>query len=75
MTHIDSTRLHTVNPLINDIVKHSCVLVTIHVLTKTKQGKALFDEDSVYDILYFLIGLVFYWTVIEKIVKPLPEKR
>jgi len=68
MLHSKSTYL---NPLINDLVKNATILVIIHVLTKTKAGKALFDEDSVYSILYFLLGLVFYHIVLTKFVPPL----
>ena len=59
------------NPLINDLVKNATILVVIHVLTKTRAGKSLFDEEGVYDILYFLLGLVFYHLVLTKFVPPL----
>lgn len=60
------------NALINDLVKNATVLIAIHVLKSTRQGKKLFDEESVYDVLFFLLALVFYHVVMVNFVPPLP---
>ena len=66
-----SSKTSEFNPLINDLVKNATILVVIHILSKTRSGKQLFDENSVYEILYFLLGLVFYHIVLTKFVPPL----
>lgn len=59
------------NALINDLVKNAAVLLVIHVLTKTRAGAKLFDENSVYEILFTLLGFVFYHVVVVNFVPPL----
>ena len=60
------------NALINDLVKNATVLLTLHILVKSRSGEKLFDEKSVYDILFFLLGLVMYHVVVVNFVQPLP---
>lgn len=57
--------------LINDIVKIATVLITTHVLTHVRAGKKLFDEESLYSVLFTLLGYVFYHVVMVNIVRPL----
>lgn len=59
------------NALINDLVKNAAVLLVLHVLTKTRAGAKLFDENSVYEILFTLLGFVFYHVVVVNFVPPL----
>ena len=59
------------NALINDLVKNAAVLLVVHVLTKTRAGAKLFDENSVYDILFTLLAFVFYHVVVVNFVPPL----
>jgi len=57
--------------LINDLVKNSAIMVAVHVLTNTRAGKKLFDEESVYGIVYTLLAFVFYHVVFVNFVPPL----
>jgi hypothetical protein len=57
--------------LINDLVKNASIMVALHVLTNTKSGKKLFDEENMYAILFTLLGFVFYHVVVVNIVEPL----
>ena len=57
--------------LINDLVKNAAIMVTVHVLTNTRAGKKLFDEESVYGILLTLLAFVFFHTVVVNVVPPL----
>ena len=66
-----STKNTNKNALINDLVKNSSIMVAVHVLTNTRAGKKLFDEDSVYGILLTLLAFVFYHIVIVNFVPPL----
>ena len=56
--------------LINDLVKNSCIMVAVHVLTHTRAGKKLFDEESVNGILITLLAFVFYHVVFVNVVPP-----
>jgi hypothetical protein len=67
-----STKNTNKNALINDLVKNSSIMVAVHVLTNTKAGKKLFDEESVYGILLTLLAFVFYHVVVVNFVPPLP---
>jgi hypothetical protein len=42
----------------------------MHLLTNQRAGKQLLNEDSLYGILFFLAGLVGYWTVFVNIFPP-----
>ena len=53
-----------------DLVKNATVLVTIHVLNKQRLGEALFDKESLQQILFFLVGLAVYNVVV---VNVMPE--
>ena len=66
-----STKKSYKNPLINDLVKNAGVLIVMHMLMNSRGGKSLLTEESLYTILSFLIGLIFYWTIIVNIIKPL----
>ncbi len=57
--------------LINDLVKNATIMVAVHVLTNTRAGKKLFDEESLYGILFTLLGFVLYHVVVVNIVEPL----
>ena len=46
-------------------------MVVAHVLTNTRAGKKLFDEESVNVILFTLLAFVFYHVVFVNIVPPL----
>jgi len=59
------------NSLINDLVKTATFLIIAHILLKIQTGKQLFDQDSVYSIIYVLLGLIFYWILIAKFIPPL----
>jgi hypothetical protein len=59
------------NALINDLVKNTTILLVIHILTKTRAGAKLFDEESVYGIIFFLVSLVMYHIVVVNFVPPL----
>lgn len=58
----------TKNDLINDLVKNSSVLLVQHLLLKYRSKQALFDDDSVYGILFFLAGLTVYWSVVVNVI-------
>jgi hypothetical protein len=57
--------------LINDLAKNACIMVAVHVITNTRAGKKLFDEDSVNGILFTLLAFVFYHVVFVNFVPPL----
>ncbi len=57
--------------LINDVVKNTCIMLVVHVLTQTRAGKKLFDEDSLYTILFWALGFVFYHIVLVQVLPPL----
>ena len=57
--------------LINDLVKNAAIMLAVHVLTKTRSGQKLFDEESVYGILLTLLAFVFFHVVIVNVVPPL----
>ena len=57
--------------LINDLVKSASILVAIHVLSRVRASKKLFDEESLYNILFILLGIIFYHVVVVNIIKPL----
>lgn len=57
--------------LINDVVKNTCLMLVVHVLTQTRAGKKLFDEDSLYAILFWALGFVFYHIVLVQVLPPL----
>lgn len=61
------------NALINDIVKTATWMIVVHVLTMSRDKKPMFDEKSVYDIIFVLVGLAVYNLVVVNIVKPLPQ--
>ena len=56
--------------LINDLVKNTCVLVVMHVLANQRAGKQLMNEESLYAILFFLAGIIGYWTVFINVLPP-----
>ena len=56
--------------LVNDLVKNACIMVVVHVLTNTRAGKKLFDEESLYGILFTLLAFVFYHVVFVNFVPP-----
>ncbi len=58
----------TQKSLFNDLVKNLSVLVVQHVLLKQRSGQKMFDEDSLYAILFFLLGLVVYWSIVVNVV-------
>jgi hypothetical protein len=57
--------------LINDLTKNACIMIAVHVLTNTRAGKKLFDEESVYGIILTLLAFVFYHVVFVNFVPPL----
>ena len=57
--------------LINDLTKNSCIMIAVHILTNTRAGKKLFDEESVNGILFTLLAFVFYHVVFVNFVPPL----
>ncbi len=57
--------------LINDLVKNSAIMVAVHVLTNTRAGKKLFDEDTLYGMVFTLLAFVFYHVVVVNFVPPL----
>jgi hypothetical protein len=57
--------------LINDLTKNACIMIAVHVITNTRAGKKLFDEDAVNGILVTLLGFVFYHVVFVNLVPPL----
>jgi hypothetical protein len=56
--------------LVNDLVKNACIMVVVHVLTNTRGKKPLFDEESLYGILFTLLAFVFYHVVFINFVPP-----
>lgn len=56
--------------LINEIVKSASILLAVHVLTNLRLGKKLFDEDSLYVIVFTLIGIAFYYVIVANIIVP-----
>jgi hypothetical protein len=50
--------------LTDDIIKNATVLLTIHILTKQQYAQQLFDKDSLYQIAFFLAGLVVYHVIV-----------
>ncbi len=56
--------------LVNDLVKNACIMIAVHVLTNTKQNKKLFDEESLYGILFTLLAFVFYHVVFVNFIPP-----
>jgi hypothetical protein len=48
-------------------------MIVAHVLTMSRDKKPMFDEKSVYDIIFVLVGLAVYNLVVVNIVKPLPQ--
>ncbi len=57
--------------LYNDLVKNASVLLVQHILLKYRSNQRMFDDDSLYAILFFLVGLVAYWSVV---VNVLPQQ-
>ena len=56
--------------LVNDLVKNASIMIAVHVLTNTRAGKKLFDEESLYGILFTLLAFVFYHVVVVNFVPP-----
>ncbi len=67
-----STKTSQRNALLNDLTKTATWMVIAHLLTKTRSGGKFFDEESVYAIIFTLLGLVFYHIVFQHVVPPLP---
>jgi len=57
--------------LINDLVKNAVVLLISHILLHLRTEKKLFDEDSMYVILFILLGYAFYHIIVSNIIHPL----
>ena len=55
-------------PLINDIVKNATVLIIAHILSKSYTGSKLFDNQSLYEILFMLLGFVVYYELVVNII-------
>lgn len=66
-----STKNTNRNALINDLVKNSCIMVVVHVLTNTRSGAKLFEEEAVTNMLITLLAFVFYHVVFVNFVPPL----
>lgn len=66
-----TTKISYKNPLINDLVKNACILIVMHMLLNSRASKSLITEDSLYAVLSFLIGILFYWVVVANVVPPL----
>ena len=60
-------------PLINEIIKHGSVLLTAHILKKSYSGEKLFENQALYEILFFLIGVVVYHELVINIIPPINE--
>jgi hypothetical protein len=56
--------------LVNDLVKNASIMIAVHVLTNTRAGKKLFDEESLYGILFTLLAFVFFHVVVVNFVPP-----
>jgi hypothetical protein len=65
-----STKNTNRKALVNDLAKNACIMVAVHVLTNTRAGKKLFDEESLYGILFTLLAFVFYHVVFVNFVPP-----
>ncbi len=65
-----STKNTNRKALVNDLVKNACIMTVVHVLTNTRSGKKLFDEESLYGILFTLLAFVFYHVVFVNFVPP-----
>lgn len=65
-----STKNTNKKALINDLVKNTCIMVVVHIITHTRAGKKLFDEESLYAILFTLSAFVFYHVVFVNFVPP-----
>ena len=57
-------------PLINDLVKTGTMLTIAHILSKSYSGDKLFDNRSLYEILFTLLGLVVYYELVINIIPP-----
>jgi hypothetical protein len=57
--------------MINELVKMSSILIAIHIMINTRLGHKLFDEQSLYVILFTLLAYAFYHVVIVNIIPPL----
>lgn len=66
-----STKNTNRKALINDLVKNATILLAVHILTNTRSGKKLFDEESLYNILFTLLAFVFYHVVLVNFIPPL----
>ena len=60
-------------PLINDLVKHGSILLTAHILTKSYAGEKLFENKALYEILFFLIGVIVYFELVVNVIPPIHE--
>lgn len=65
-----STKNTDQKALVNDLVKNACVMLVVHILTNTRAGKQLFDQESLYIILFWLLGFAFYHIVFVNFVPP-----
>ena len=57
--------------LINDLIKITTILLIVHILLAIQNNKTMFNEESIYLILYFLIGVSFYHIVIVNLIPPI----
>ncbi len=66
-----STKNTNKTALVNDLVKNTCIMVAVHLMTKNRANAKFFDEDSLYSILFTLLAFVFYHVVFVNVVPPL----
>lgn len=57
--------------MINDIVKIMSIMIACHICTRLRKGDALFDEETIYSLLFTSIGFMFYHIVVTNFIKPM----
>jgi hypothetical protein len=54
--------------LLRDLLHYSTILFTIHLLRTYMNYESLFNEQVLENILFFLIGVMVYYLVLEPLV-------
>jgi len=60
------------NAMINDVIKNIYLVAMVHVLTKYRAGGAMFDEDTIYSIIFTGVAVTLYYTIFIGMVPVLP---
>ena len=60
------------NAMINDVLKYVYIVTIIHMLTKYRTGGQMFDEESVYSIIFTGVSVTLYYVIFISAVPVLP---